>query len=191
MSTVIIDLDHTLLDTTSFKQQLARSLHLSTQQWDAVYERFVKDYGKFEPKAFLEGVEPEQRKHFYHTLKQLPRFLYRDSLPFLEQVLATGWQVVILTYGNTAWQQLKLDHLPIPAGVRSITTEQSKHLVLAELIDTAHTIVIDDNAEELDHIKKSFPQVQTYWMCRPNGKYKLPPIEHSPNKQINHLPQNL
>lgn len=171
MPTLIIDLDHTLLDTTTFKQTLAESLHLSTEQWDAVYENFVKDYGQFEPKTFLAGAEPEQKKNFFHTLNQLSRFLYPDSLTFLEHALATGWQVIILTYGNTSWQQLKLDHLPIPANVRCITTNKSKHLMMADLIDDT-TIVIDDNGAELDAIKTSFPSIQAYWLQRANGKYQ-------------------
>lgn len=171
MSTLIIDLDHTLLDTTTFKQTLAKSLNLTTEQWDTVYERFVKDYGRFEPKAFLEGVEPLQKKNFFHTLKQLSHFLYPDSLTFLEHMLANGWQVIILTYGNPAWQQLKLEHLPIPTEVRCVTTDQSKHLMMTDLIEPT-TIVIDDNGVELDAIKTAFPQIKAYWLQRSNGKYQ-------------------
>ncbi|MFA5995669.1 MAG: HAD family hydrolase [Patescibacteria group bacterium] len=189
MPTVIIDLDHTLLDTTRFKQALAKSLGLSTAKWDEIYEQFVADNGLFSPTDFLAGASTEQRNQFYKTLNQLPSFLYPDSLTFLDRVLKQHWQVIILTFGDKPWQQLKLKHLPLPKVVRTITTDLSKHLIIKDLLDTKKTIVIDDNAKELDAIKRAYPEIITYWMQRPNGKYHTKPI--NVNFCINNLTINL
>jgi FMN phosphatase YigB (HAD superfamily) len=171
MKVVLVDLDHTLLNTTDFKEALAATLGLSPKQWEEIYEQYVMDYGWFNPEDFLKGVEPEKKIRFYGILEQLPRFLYSDSKLFLQQCLQQGWKIVIFTFGEPRWQKLKFEYLKFPDSIEAEFITTPKVEALAQYI--AHDIVmIDDKAEELDAVKQAYPKVQTIWIHRPNGKYR-------------------
>ena len=171
MSSIILDLDYTLLDTARFKAALSRALEMPVAAYDQAYQGFVQDNGLFEPKAFLEGVTTAQQTAFYVVLKKMRSFLYPDTLPFLRQLQQQHWKVTIITYGNQAWQQSKLDGLTFSSDITTIATEQSKIKVWKKLTLDAITVAVDDKATEIDAIQKLYPAVQCYWIKRPNGRY--------------------
>lgn len=179
MQQLILDLDHTLLDTSALKAALANSLGLSVSDWDSVYTKAVEDYGGiFNPEDFLAGVATDQRDAFYATLKKTQQFLYPDSMPFLKQAITDGWAVRILTFGNTVWQEQKMRNIEWPAGVECTATDGLKPTLLQEYARD-RLVVIDDNAKEIDAIKEAYPATMVYWMRRPNGKYReLQPKEY-------------
>lgn len=179
MQQLIVDLDHTLLDTTALKAALAKSLGLSVHDWDAAYTKAVEDYGGiFNPEDFLAGVATDQREAFYATLKKAQQFLYPDSIAFLKQALTDGWAVQILTFGNPSWQQQKMQNIQWPTGVECVATDGLKPKLLQEFANET-LVVIDDNAKEIDAIKQAYPTTVAYWMRRPNGKYReLQPKEY-------------
>jgi len=180
MHTLILDLDHTLLDTTTFKAALAASLHLTPQQWDEAYNQFVTDYGMFNATDFLRGVSTADKTAFEAALHKISHFLYPDSLAFIHQAIEFGYTVVLVTFGNVAWQKQKLAHLRLPNAVTTIATDTAKISQLAEYIQS-DTLVVDDNAKELEAIKQQWPAVTAYWMCRANGKYRdsIPTVPHT------------
>lgn len=174
MQYLIIDLDHTLLDTTAFKAALAKSLQLSESQWDTAYEHYVQDYGNFNPKDFLQGVPSDQRNAFEAVMNKIQQFLYPDSLDFIQRQMAAGWDVTVLTFGDQQWQQQKLDHLELPNGVHAVATDQPKTEWLRQQNYQAddRIVMIDDHATNIDEIKQQLPKAELYWMRRPNGKYQ-------------------
>lgn len=180
MRTIIIDLDHTLLDNTSFKVALAASLHLTPAQWSEAYEQFVKDNGMFNAVDFLRGVSTEDKTAFEAVIHKIGHFLYPDSLPFLQEASAAGYAIILVTFGNIIWQKHKLANLHLPAHVQTIATDTNKVSQLAEYMQS-DTLVIDDNAKELEAIKQHWPDVTAYWMKRDNGKYRntIPSVEHT------------
>lgn len=180
MPTILIDLDHTLLNNTAFKTALADSLELSAAEWDKAYEQFVLDYGTFEPKAFLQGVSVEHRRAFQRTVITARRFLYSDSLAFLQMAHEKKYQIVLVTFGNVKWQKQKLAALRFPPFVNTLPTDKTKISVLADYIEPA-TLLVDDNAKEIDAIVKQWPQVKAYWITRPEGKYRITPptVQHT------------
>lgn len=180
MSTLLIDLDHTLLNNTAFKKALAESLELTPQDWSAAYEQFVQDNDTFEPEAFLAGVSPEQKKSFYHAVSLARRFLYADSLAFLEAAHEKNYKIVLVTFGNVAWQERKLAALHLPDYVKVLPTATTKIAVLADYIEP-DTLLVDDNASEIKALVTKWPQVQAYWITRPEGKYReqTPVVPHT------------
>lgn len=180
MSTLLIDLDHTLLNNTAFKAALAKSLELSPTAWSLAYEQFVQDNGTFEPETFLAGVLPEQKKAFYHTVSLSRQFLYLDSLAFLQAAHDKNYRSILVTFGNITWQQQKLAALHLPKYVQPLPTATTKIAVLADYIEP-DTLLVDDNAFEIDAIVKAWPQVKAYWITRPEGKYRttVPTAPHS------------
>lgn len=185
MPTILIDLDHTLLNNTAFKTALADSLELSAAEWDKAYEQFVLDYGTFEPKAFLQGVSVEHRRAFQRTVITARRFLYSDSLAFLQMAHEKKYQIVLVTFGNVKWQKQKLTALHFPSYVLALPTATTKISVLADYIKPA-TLLVDDNATEIDAIIKQWPQIKAYWITRPEGKYRTI-IPTTTNTHITHL----
>jgi hypothetical protein len=185
MPTILIDLDHTLLNNTAFKTALAESLDLSPRDWSLAYEQFVRDNGTFEPKAFLAGVPTEQQQAFTHTVSAARQYLYPDALPFLAAAHEKQYRLVLVTFGNVAWQQQKLAALRLPAYVQPVPTDTTKIAVLADYIEP-DTLLIDDNAAEVDAIVQQWPHVKAYWMTRPEGKYRATPPTQ-PHQQVNSL----
>lgn len=188
MSTIIVDLDHTLLNTTAFKSALAKSLDMSIGDFERVYEQFIRDNGVFRPKVFLAGATVEQKRAFNQVLKRLRTFLYTDSMPFLKAAHQAGYRVVVITFGDVVWQKQKLRALHLPDYVQTIVTEEAKTPHLAQYIDR-DTLVVDDHARELELFAKEWPQLTLYWMQRPDGKYRdAPPnVPHLPIHSINEI----
>lgn len=179
MPTILIDLDHTLLNNTALKTALAESLELSPNEWHQAYEQFVRDNGTFEPRAFLQGVSAEHKQAFERVVKTARQYLYPDSMLFLEAAHEKNYRIVLVTFGNIAWQQQKLAALRFPSYVLTLPTDTSKIAVLADYIEP-DTLLIDDNAFEIDAIVRQWPQVKAYWITRPEGKYRAEPptVQH-------------
>ncbi len=187
MSRLILDLDHTLLNTTAFKLALAESLDLSAYEWEQAYTGFMRDNQLFRVDDFLQGVTPVQREAFFSVVEQLRKYLYPDTLPFLQSAHAAGHTITIVTFGDQDWQAKKLAGLQLPAYVQTIATSGTKVSALAELVND-DTLVVDDRAIELEAIVAAYPQVVAYWMTRPEGKY-TEPIPQCPHHQIESLNQ--
>lgn len=185
MRRIIIDLDYTLLNTTAWQQALAKSLGLSPHQWQQAYDQFRQDYGLFNPTDFLRGVPAHQRDAFQQVVQRVGHWLYSDSLPFLEQAVAAGWDVVVLTFGNEAWQRQKLRHITWPKGVATHATADPKTDILAGYL-AKEMMIIDDRADELETMYQIQPQASYYWMVRPQAKYAgtAPLIPHRTITQL-------
>ena len=178
MPTVIVDLDHTLLDTTRLKEALAKSLGLPVEAWAAAYEAFVQDNGTFKPDQFLEGVGAAERTAFDEVVKNTRKYLYKDSPQFLRNCQEAGWNMVLLTYGQVTWQQRKVDNLQLPDAITVVCTDQPKVVVIGQyLAEDGTTVFVNDRADEIDAIKQRYPEVQAYWVQRVNGKHTTPPQE--------------
>ena len=180
MPTAIIDLDHTLLDTTRFKGALAKSLDLTDTEWDAAYSAYMKDYGLFDPKQFLSGSSADQRKAFNEVLANTRKYLYKDSPQFLQQCQADGWEIIILTFGELQWQQQKIDNLHLPDHIRTVCTDQPKVDIIGEYINPdEETAFVNDRANEMDAIVQRYPDVTMYWVNRDNTPHTTPPQENA------------
>ena len=106
-------------------------------------------------------------------VNELHIFLYQDSVPFLEQAIRSGWEVIIVTFGDQDWQAKKLQALKhyLPTEIKTLISPSKKINHITHLI-TDRVILIDDKAEEIDAIKQAFPKVEAYWMRRSEGKYR-------------------
>ncbi|MDP3970464.1 MAG: hypothetical protein Q8P90_02090 [bacterium] len=171
MQQLIIDLDHTLLDTTAFKLDLAKSLGLTSNEWADSYNRYVQDNNVFDARDFLQGVDTSDQKKFYQVISQISKYLYPDSTQFLKQTLKDGWEVLILTFGSESWQEMKIDNMNFPNGVKTLAVSKEKISVVKNYVKE-QTVFIDDRSIEIDAVKKSFPEIKAYWMRRENGKYR-------------------
>lgn len=187
MSKLILDLDYTLLDTTAFSYALSTSLGISREQWMSSYGQFVKDNGFFSAQDFLRGVSDAERKQFYAVLENLRRYCYKDTWPFLQQIITKGHDAIIVTFGEKAWQTEKLKALKLPSSIRTLVVQEPKVQRLADYYEP-DMIMVDDRATELEAVAKEYPDVKLYWMTRPEAKY-LEPIPQCNHHQISSLNQ--
>lgn len=187
MSTLLLDLDHTLLDTTALTAALAQTVDIQPAAWQQAYEQFVHDNGLFRPQDFLVGVTLEQRRAFAATVQKSRQFLYPDSMAFLRRAHAAGYRLVLITFGDETWQQEKIAGLHLPEYVVVITTSQAKLNQLAPYVEH-DTLVVDDKATELDAFHQHWPQLKLYWLRRPNGKYR-DRVPQAPHRAITQLDQ--
>lgn len=170
MSTILIDLDYTLLDTQAFSTALGASLGLSHTEWVQAYDQFVKDNGLFSARDFLRGVEAEKNKQFYQVVANIRRYLYPDTLEFLKTLQQKKYTSVLMTVGEDSWQKEKLAGLRLPDFIQTSIIQDRKVHHLADYYEPG-MLVVDDRAIELEPIAKQFPDAHCYWITRPQGKY--------------------
>lgn len=188
MRTLILDLDHTVLNTTAFKTALANSLEISQTDWDRAYEQFVRDNGMFRPDDFLRGVTPAQRHAFETVLKTMRQFLFPDVLPFVRVAHEAGYRLVLLTFGDAHWQKKKVHALHLPKYIHTVFTEGHKVESLAEYVEH-DTLVVDDKANELEAFHQLWPNMTLYWMKRANGHHRTtaPTVPHHTITSLNEI----
>lgn len=179
---VIIDFDYTIFDTEAFRVSLIEAftsfgvtdaLYRSTEEQLihadglGIYD-FTKhlnllhqqtDASIIELNAAAEGV-----------FQQMRSFLFSDALTFLQH---TAEQKHILSYGQQAWQQRKIQYSGIEQWVHSvtITNGKPKEECIESLITQERTIFIDDRGSAIDAIKAHFPEVFCIWLHRPGTPY--------------------
>ena len=174
MQHLALDLDHTILNTTRFKADLAKSLQLKPQEWDRVYAQYVTDNSMFDAEGFLQGVETQQQKDFYKVLQTTYSYLYPDAMDFIKRHLSAGWTITVVTYGNPEWQSQKVKHIDLPKDVTAICTDKPKSKALAT-VAADRLVLIDDRGDTIDEVKTALPHVETIWMKRNEGKYRDQP----------------
>ncbi len=188
MSTILIDLDYTLLDTQAFSTALGVSLGLSHTEWVQAYDQFVKDNRLFSARDFLRGVDSEKTKDFYQVVATIRRYLYPDALDFLKKLEQKKYRCVLMTVGEDSWQKDKLSNLRLPDFIQTSIIQDRKVHHLADYYEPG-MLVVDDRAIELEPIAEQFPDAQCYWVTRPQGKYVdlVPQCLHHQIKSLNEI----
>jgi FMN phosphatase YigB (HAD superfamily) len=183
---VILDLDHTLLNTTALKAELGlemAELGVDAETFWNTYAKTVKsvpgqyDYdparhaGLLASAKGVDAAEAEQR--LTAVFDRAEAFLYPDVKPFLEHLRARGYKRTIFTFGNRAIQQRKIDHLHLGELLDSvIVTEQEKRTVALAFEEAERSwIFVNDNANELISLKTLFPAAHFLHLHRPNSRY--------------------
>ena len=181
----ILDLDHTLLDTTAFKKALEESLvplGISPEQFQETYAATTSgiagkyDYTIERHAAQLHercGVDEQAaRERLSGALDRLPDFLFADSLPFLELLNEKSETCVLLTLGNSVFQEEKVRRLGIGKYFfNMIFTEEKKDTVTLDLPEgPAAWVFINDNPIEIRGLQTRFPEARMIRIKRPGGK---------------------
>lgn len=190
---IIIDLDRTLLDSDALHEAMFQCcerqgiprIELQTQQ-----ERIRKESPLF---CFYRMVEEhainiqQDLSVLQETLRRLidedcSRFLFTDSLDFLERGIAYGWDCTLLTYGEHEFQSRKIRGSGLDRIChRTIVTQRPKW-ELPHVFRDDRVLFIDDNSENIDRVKECFPHVFAIAVKRPLTKYANYPLRHADSK---------
>ncbi len=118
--------------------------------------------------------EEELAAAMSNFLADTSQFVFADTRDFLRWCQEHGYEVYILSFGDPAFQNLKIKGIKLSEYLKKvIVTEQDKsEALLAEGI-TAHDEVwfFDDRLPFLENVKRALPSVQTVLVARPEGRY--------------------
>ena len=189
---LLLDFDHTLFDTDRFfwvdvRAAVARlgvDAHLWEETYEAVWpggysiERHVETLA-----ARVSWPHPQQILDVFDgEFGDLRGYLFPDVLPFLKAARRAGRRLILLSFGDPAWQAFKVEESGL-AGlldeVHATGVEGGKAGLAAALADAGAAagaaIAVDNNPHELDAMRDRCPTLRTYRMDR------VPPDLARPN----------
>ncbi len=179
-----LDLDHTLLNTDRFFwaefTSAILSLGVPASLWKETYWTVWK-YGYTPAKHYRYILKEKKsdirmpgyaafRKILHSFARRLPEFLYPDVLPFLVQARESGVFLSLLTFGAPSYQIWKVKNLHIEQFFDKVVymgKKKEKGAWIAKFLPKGTIIVVDNNPQELDGVKRYLPGAETYWMIRP------------------------
>ena len=171
-----LDFDRTLFDTDAYNEYLL-TLPACAAFRDELREVLLagRDETKL-PSASrtvvwdkLTGVLQSGELSF--APNELTQFVYHDVSEFLRMA---GNEAIIVTYGEKVRQKAKLESAL--AGIVRLTVLYTEHHLKAEYLEMyphlvpAQALFVDDLADHLEGIEKSFPHVRLFEMRRDGGE---------------------
>ena len=164
----IFDLDSTLLNTQKLRCDLARSMGLTVNEFDARRQKLHAGKGHYSLFRHIEHLRQSGalRKSYSslprkteNIIKRLDEYLFAATTPLLNLIARNRDEMVLITRGNKEWQQAKIDHLSIVKYFsRVIVTEgdKTKSLRYLKMEKAPKITVINDRPGELLILKKFF-----------------------------------
>ncbi|MEK7516340.1 MAG: HAD family hydrolase [Patescibacteria group bacterium] len=170
--TIIFDLDHTLFFADRFLAALARSLRpygISASKFARTYALLRRETNgrlAYSPERHLAALAKNcvfnirgARRAYETVLKRASRFLDPQAAPMLQNLRAHGHRLVLLTRGETRFQNKKIAALDLHRYFHGIlVSPHKKHLTLSRLpLGRGALVFINDNAKELHEIRRILP----------------------------------
>jgi hypothetical protein len=180
---ILLDFDHTLFDTDRFfwvdlKSAFAR-FGVPDDAWEKSYEAIwpsgyslVKHLDELERLGVIAGHDV--RRTMLATLEaafsDLRLYLFPDVPAFLKAARQRGFDLILLSFGDPAWQSYKVRASGLAPLFQKIvyTVKQSgKGELLDDLSSSyAELCAIDNNPADLDSMKARHSKLQTHLICR-------------------------
>jgi len=180
---LLLDFDHTLFDTDRFfwvdlKSAFAR-FGVPDEAWEKTYEAIwpvgyslAKHLDELERLGVIAGQDI--RRTMLDTLdadfSDLRPYLFPDVPAFLEAARQRGFDLILLSFGDPAWQSYKVRASGLAPLFQKIvyTVKQSgKGELLDDLSSSyAELCAIDNNPADLDSMKARHSKLQTHLICR-------------------------
>lgn len=172
---IIFDLDYTLLNTQKFINNIINLFKVDEISYQKtskeVFNRSNKLYNVYKHLDYLvrhNYINREEARvikiKIIEYLKTIDQYLYPEAEEIVKKLFKQNHKLVLLTYGDYAWQRLKAKHLTIRKYFyKIIVTDKDKVLALNELYKIDKNIIfINDNAEEMIKINSKYPDIKLY-----------------------------
>jgi hypothetical protein len=180
---LLLDFDHTLFDTDRFfwvdlKSAFAR-FGVPNDAWEKSYEAIwplgyslAKHLDELERLGVIAGQDI--RRTMLATLEadfsDLRPYLFPDVPAFLEAARQGGFDLILLSFGDPAWQSYKVRAsglAPLFQKIIYMVKQRGKGELLDDLSSSyAELCAIDNNPADLDSMKARHPNLQTHLICR-------------------------
>lgn len=185
--TIIVDLDHMLLNTELLKLKMFEQVEpmgVDKELFDKTYQdtvtahenRYAYDAPTHAEKLALGLGKPELAQEIIKKLNdavgQTENLVYEDVPEFLTNAKGAGAVIILLTRGNPDWQNKKIEVTGLRKHVdRVVIAPESKGEVLrSQLRPDQNTFFITDNADEIEGMQGV--KVNIVQLIRPEGKYQ-------------------
>ena len=174
---IFIDLDNTLVDTSSFKHVFKHALTplgvdpelfdktkiaASGESWYQPYDFDRHIDLLLQAKPRLDRQEVRQR--ILEAYAGIKNFLFPDAIPFLEEVeKQSNVESILFTFGHTEIQMVKIHSLGLEKyfGKIEITDKHKKyHFSKFHDRELANSIYINDNVKECLEINEQLPELK-------------------------------
>ncbi len=178
---LVLDFDHTCYDTDDFlfneiRQPMLKQFKIPIDIWEQSYKEAVKVGYSLEQHRQelikLMGSEPfslEEIQTFGKNIK-FSGYLYEDVVSSIKQAKEKGYKIMLLSFGDSHWQDLKVFGSGINELVDVInylTKELGKAEILKETVGNCKKVIfIDNKGIELDIVQKTIPFLETYHINR-------------------------
>lgn len=180
---ILLDFDHTLFDTDRFfwvdlKSSFTR-FGVPDDAWESSYEAIWPS--GYSLAKHLDGLArlgairgPDIRKTmlaaFDAAFSDLRRYLFPDVPGFLKTARERGFDLILLSFGDPAWQSYKVQACGIALLFGKIVYTAKAH-GKAEMVEEIGSryrslYAIDNNPADLDAMKASNSHLQTHLICR-------------------------
>lgn len=188
---MFIDLDGTILDTVRLIADFKRLLCQHTTE--AVVRDYYASDGAAPPEYMSRTYYLIRNPHLYASilgvkdqgaldlaiqqfLLNMPEYVFEDAAKFLR--LHAEANLVLLSYGGTGWQQVKIDQGGLTPLFKNVVithggkkTDAIKLLREQGKVSPTGGIFIDDRGKEIRRVKLAFPDITCYHVVRPNSNY--------------------
>ena len=180
---ILLDFDHTLFDTDRFfwvdlKFAFAR-FGVPKEAWEKSYEAIwplgyslAKHLDELERLGVI--ADPEIKRTMLGTLEatfsDLRAYLFSDVPGFLKAAHHRGFDLILLSFGDPAWQSYKVRAsglAPLFQKIVYTVKQGGKGELLDDLGSSyAELRAIDNNPADLDSMKTRHPNLLTHLICR-------------------------
>jgi FMN phosphatase YigB (HAD superfamily) len=179
----LLDFDHTLFDTDRFfwvdlKATFAR-FGVPEAAWEKSYEAIwpngyslAKHLDELERRGVIAGdsIKRTMLATLQAAFSDLRPYLFPDVDAFLDAARHRGYELILLSFGDPAWQSYKVRASGLASSFQKIVYT-AKHGGKGELLDFlgasyADLLAIDNNPADLDSMKASHPGLLTHLICR-------------------------
>jgi FMN phosphatase YigB (HAD superfamily) len=187
---IILDFDDVLFNTKEFRSDL-KNIFLKNGVPKKVFEKCY--YGstkitkrkleKYDVIKHIQAIEKEMgikadniKKEINGLIKNCQKYIFNDSIVFLNYFSKKN--IFLISYTNTRFQNRKISRSGIKKFFRkAILTDGLKSegikKIKKDLKPKKELIYfLDDRVEQIEDIKKNYPQVVTIFIKREEGRYK-------------------
>ncbi len=193
MHTYIFDFDYTLFDTNAMRVALQQELNKqcgTTQQEYQTAEKQITEHGALYSleahidALFFDADSREKGRAVAESIVQrMGEWVYDDVVPVLESFQKQNARLILLSFGNHDWQQLKITHSGIAVffeTVEIVTGSKTEPVHLFEQQEAEEIVCINDRATEINELHGVFPDITYYWISRPETPYNqiVPTVPH-------------
>ena len=180
---LLLDFDHTLFDTDRFfwvdlKSAFAR-FGVPNDAWEKSYEAIwplgyslAKHLDELERLGVIAGqdIGRTMLATLEADFSDLRPYLFPDVPAFLEAARQGGFDLILLSFGDPAWQSYKVRAsglAPLFQKIVYTAKQGGKGELLDDLSSSyAELCAIDNNPADLDSMKARHSKLQTHLICR-------------------------
>jgi len=180
---IILDFDNTIFNTllmlNEFLKVFQEAGFTEEEFWNN-YEKTKEKMGGFDQEIFIDLLgnssffdKKKTKEKMDNILSRASNFIYPDFADFAKSF--NKRDLILLSYGVTDFQKKKIDKSKIASVLSEIIiTSKSKDKsfkIIRQKYQGEKLFFIEDNGEQIDRVKKEFPEVIALKMERPQSRY--------------------